>query len=428
MIAGLINCGVGFLTLLAGVIVAVIEGVTSLGATIPGGIGATLAGLGLLTVVGASRMMRLQSYGWAVAANILQLIPSPGSTLGFAFGIWGLIVLTRPQVHEAFVRVAVETGGAINDGAGRVVLVISAVAASLIFLVALVGSLLRGHFPWFALLFGPPVLILDVFAFTRRRRQVPLAPGGAASASGQAQETAKPKPGRRHGAPVLAIVAIVASFALAGVVTVAIVGMFWPLTVRREVGPGPSPQEVPYGFPDAAEQGLLHTGSESMASEPEGLTLIGSGIERLGLAESQTAAVRGILKTAYKDYLALESRHTQTQRMADSLTVTISPFREEAEAFLKQVWAELDEVLDEQQRVTARERLPLRQVFGTYGFGGPTVIIAISKVGGEFYYATTYKWPGQSDKGDKGDEVSSGMGKTLPDEYRRFWDETVLDK
>jgi hypothetical protein len=114
--------------------------------------------------------------------------------------------------------------------------------------------------------------------------------------------------------------------------------------------------------------------------------------------------------------------------MADNLTVTISPFREEAEAFLKQVWAELDEVVDEQQQVIARERLPLRQAFGTYGFGGPTVEIAISKVGGEFYYATTFKWPRHSDKGDKGDEVSSGVGKTLPDEYRRFWGETVLDK
>jgi hypothetical protein len=192
---------------------------------------------------------------------------------------------------------------------------------------------------------------------------------------------------------------------------------------------------APYGIPstgiDAVSRRQTGVPADSLgyvAFGPEARTLIDRGIERLGLAETEAAALRGILKTAYRDYLALESRHTQTQRMADNLTVTISPFREEAEAFLRQVWAELDEAVDEQQRALARERLPLRQVFGAYGFGGPTVEIAISKVGGEFYYATTYKWPGQSDKGAKGGEVSSGIGKTLPDEYRRFWGETGTDK
>ncbi|UCG58801.1 MAG: hypothetical protein JSU70_04665, partial [Phycisphaerales bacterium] len=424
MIAGLINCGLGFITLLAGVIVAVIEGITSLGATIPGGIGATLTMLGLLTVVGASRMMRLQSYGWAVAANILQLIPSPGSTLGFAFGIWGLIVLTRPQVHEAFVKVTAETGGAVNAGAGRAVLVTVAVVASLIFLVALAGSLLRGRFPWFAFLFGPPVLILDVFAFTGRRRPAPLAAGGAASASGQAQETAKAEPTQRRGAPVLAIVAIVASFALAGVVTVAVLHTFWPSTGTKEM--------APYGIPSTGTDVVLPMQSETSADSlgyvtfrPEGPTLTDRAKKRLQLTESDTAAVNNILRDAYKGYVALEGRHTQRLRAANSLTVTISPFQEEAERFLEQVWADLDDVLDEQKRATARERLPLGEIFGKYGLGKPTVRVVITKGNGMFSYATIFEGGGADQ--EKG-EVSSGTGKTLPDEYRRFWDETAADK
>ena len=66
---------------------------------------AALAGLaiGVTIVIGALRMMRLRSYGLAMTASILALLPiSPVGTLGFAMGVWSLYVLSRPSVRAAF--------------------------------------------------------------------------------------------------------------------------------------------------------------------------------------------------------------------------------------------------------------------------------------------------------------------------------------
>ncbi len=103
------------------------------------------------------------------------------------------------------------------------------------------------------------------------------------------------------------------------------------------------------------------------------------------------------------------------------MTVIISPFREETERFLEQLWADLDSVLDEQKRTLTRRYLPLGQMFGIFQFGGPTVTISVSQENGMFSYYTTYKWPKGSGKSDKG--TSSGGGSTLPPKYRRFWEE-----
>ena len=167
MIAGLINCGVALLLLLTWSIVSVTSGATSPGAVITGIVGIILAAMGLLTFVGAQRMMRLQSYGLAVAAGVLQLVPSPGSLLGLPIGIWALIVLTRHEVHVAFVEVTEKTPDAGNKRLGIIAANIFAAAASLIFLAALIASFGGRRFPWFVLFFGPPLLILDVLLYKR---------------------------------------------------------------------------------------------------------------------------------------------------------------------------------------------------------------------------------------------------------------------
>ena len=133
-----------------------------------------------------------------------------------------------------------------------------------------------------------------------------------------------------------------------------------------------------------------------------------------------------ILRRAYRQYLELERRNTQQYREVNSLTVIISPFRQETESFLKQLWADLDSILDEGKRALARRYLPLGQMFGTFQFGGPTVTISVSKENGRFSYYTTYKWPKGSGKSGKG--TSKGSGSTLPSEYRRFWQEPATDK
>lgn len=59
--------------------------------------------IGVVMIVGALKMMRLQSYGWAMTAAILALLPcSPASLLSLAMGIWSLVVLNRRQVKEGF--------------------------------------------------------------------------------------------------------------------------------------------------------------------------------------------------------------------------------------------------------------------------------------------------------------------------------------
>ena len=59
--------------------------------------------IGILMIIGALKMMRLESHRWAVTASILALLPcSPVSLLGLVAGIWSLIVLNRPGVAAAF--------------------------------------------------------------------------------------------------------------------------------------------------------------------------------------------------------------------------------------------------------------------------------------------------------------------------------------
>ena len=55
-------------------------------------------------VFGALKMRQLQKYGLAMAACILAIIPicSPCCCLGIPFGVWGLVVLMKPEVKAAF--------------------------------------------------------------------------------------------------------------------------------------------------------------------------------------------------------------------------------------------------------------------------------------------------------------------------------------
>ena len=167
--------------------------------------------------------------------------------------------------------------------------------------------------------------------------------------------------------------------------------------------------DLPYGTP------------EDLTFGPEGPTLSDECTRTLELEPSEAAQVHKILRRAYRQYLELERQNTQQYRAVNSLTVIISPFRQEAESFLKQFWADLDSILDEQKRTLARRHLPLGQMFGTFQFGGPTVTISVSKENGMFSYYTTYKWPKGSGKSGKG--TSKGGGSTLPPKYRRFWEE-----
>lgn len=73
-----------------------------------GGIGAVFSVIGLIMSVvvfmGASKMKNAESYGFAMAAAIIAMIPcvSPCCLLGLPLGIWALVVLMKPEVKAAF--------------------------------------------------------------------------------------------------------------------------------------------------------------------------------------------------------------------------------------------------------------------------------------------------------------------------------------
>jgi hypothetical protein len=63
----------------------------------------TMAVAGLI-LYGAMKMKKLERYGWAITASIFALVPcvSPCCLVGAPFGIWALVVLSKPEVKSAF--------------------------------------------------------------------------------------------------------------------------------------------------------------------------------------------------------------------------------------------------------------------------------------------------------------------------------------
>jgi hypothetical protein len=57
-----------------------------------------------LILFGALKMKKCQSYGWAMTASILAVVPcvSPCCLVGIPIGIWALVVLSKPEVKAQF--------------------------------------------------------------------------------------------------------------------------------------------------------------------------------------------------------------------------------------------------------------------------------------------------------------------------------------
>jgi hypothetical protein len=73
-----------------------------------GTIGVILNIIGILVSVvillGAIKMRKLESYGLAMAASIIAMIPciSPCCFIGLPIGIWAVVVLSKPEVKSTF--------------------------------------------------------------------------------------------------------------------------------------------------------------------------------------------------------------------------------------------------------------------------------------------------------------------------------------
>ena len=60
-------------------------------------------GAGIVILMGALKMKRLESHGFAMAASIVALVPCFGCyVVGIPIGIWSLVVLNKPEVKGAF--------------------------------------------------------------------------------------------------------------------------------------------------------------------------------------------------------------------------------------------------------------------------------------------------------------------------------------
>jgi len=60
--------------------------------------------VGVFILVGALKMQKLTNHGLAMAAAIVAMIPcfSPCCLLGLPFGIWALVMLSKPEVRSQF--------------------------------------------------------------------------------------------------------------------------------------------------------------------------------------------------------------------------------------------------------------------------------------------------------------------------------------
>jgi hypothetical protein len=60
--------------------------------------------VGIFILFGAIRMQKMTGHGLAMAAAIIAMIPclSPCCLLGVPFGIWALVVLSKPEVKSQF--------------------------------------------------------------------------------------------------------------------------------------------------------------------------------------------------------------------------------------------------------------------------------------------------------------------------------------
>jgi predicted Zn finger-like uncharacterized protein len=70
-----------------------------------GGVVGAILGLcwGGIILVGANKMRKLQSHGYAMAAAIIAMLPCNACCLlGLPFGIWAVVMLNDPEVKSAF--------------------------------------------------------------------------------------------------------------------------------------------------------------------------------------------------------------------------------------------------------------------------------------------------------------------------------------
>jgi hypothetical protein len=311
---------------------------------------------GLIITIGASRMLHVRSYGLSVAAAILALLPCyAGFMLGVPFAIWALIVLSGIQVQAAFAKEKQHPTQTKTSP-----------AITLLISLAVVLTILGG------VIFLTP-------AGKHILRSDPTLPGRhlAASKSSKASTDAVDTPPS-------------------------------PLSLMQKSIPTTIANlDFPQGQPDY------------IAQDPNGPTLTERGALFCNLDPNETKAVTNILQKANARYLDLEKQYTRQSRTDNTLTVIIEPFRDQAKAFLEQLWADIDAALAPEKHAAAHKHLPICPIFGTWRFGQTTMIIEITHKPPFFDYQISYnldkRYSGPSGR------HSYQNRRSLPPEIQQFW-------
>jgi len=364
-----------------------------------------IAGIGLLKRRSWARIL-------AFAFAILDLMQIP---IGTAIGIYVIWVLLNDDTIKLFAQASEtrkkELAAGIKPGPKKIVLPTIAITVSVIFLIAVAVTILLGAFPWFAIVFGPPLLIFVVFALRPAK-------GRPATAVAGQHTDSRPKTDRK--AVLIGLTVAVVALILTGIL---LLPYMLPAIWRVKSNMARQQHEAAVrGIKTIGQLCLPHgPTSNDLTFGPDGPALNDICILKLDLEPSKVAEVNKILQDAYPRYMALEDRYTQRLRSGNSLKVTISPFREEAESFLEELWVELDSKLDMEQRELAREHMPLEQLFGKNQFGQATVIFLITKENGTFSHTTTVEWPDRK-------EVGSGQSDKLPANLQRYWNQPSTDE
>ena len=160
---------------------------------------------------------------------------------------------------------------------------------------------------------------------------------------------------------------------------------------------------------------------DHLTCKTDGFTISEQGASALELTPEQVDRINEILRTAYAEYTELERKHSQFKTSANSLSVVVSPFRQEAADFLDKLWTEIDAAFDQSKESIIHEHLPLGRIFGTFGFGKYKISINISKRADRFAYSVS--WHHTEGPGPMGQlaSISSDSSRTLPFDLHRFW-------
>ncbi|MCE9525728.1 MAG: hypothetical protein K8R36_06705 [Planctomycetales bacterium] len=379
--------------------------------------------IGVVMIIGALKMMRLESYGWGLTASILALLPcSPVGLLGIVVGIWSLIVLSRRNVKEAFSSrrargVLTEPAATISRGTqlarARILLVVALLLMPML--------LLLGY--WF----GPRMLV----AWNNEGMVEVQTEAGIRNVQVLVQRDgqqvtiidAKTRPWAVLHPGLYQLVLISGSTHTTGQIM---------LSQSSLAVSGGSRQTVRV-YIRKDDTAKAKADEESAADRagwklgPAGPALSANAIGWLKLKPDQVEDVNKILQASHQDFLALEAQNTERKTdESGHIVIIVKPFPAPVAKLEDQLWLKLDGVFSAEQQSWARLNLKLNPAEvlqagmtlrdavcpGFFGWAKEGAQIELWKVG------TWSHW-----KVSARNNLYTGSAPQLPEEYQRFWKE-----